>query len=84
MKTLVVQCYMDEGNNAILRLPSRNFPGVLVQGDTLRNIVQTAKDVSRLSATGSKELRDEAEGLVEFLEEIQTWFELAVRRADGH
>jgi len=35
MRTEVVEIYSDQANAAVIRHPSRKFPGVLVQGDTL-------------------------------------------------
>lgn len=35
MRTEVVEIYSDETNRAVIRHPSRKFPGVLIQGDTL-------------------------------------------------
>ena len=36
MRTEPVEIYSDASNQAILRHPARRFPGVLVQGDTLK------------------------------------------------
>ena len=45
MKRLEVELLTDGGNDAVVRLPGRQFPGVLVQGDSL-SIVRA--DVSEL------------------------------------
>jgi hypothetical protein len=42
MRTESVEIYSDETNAAVLRHPSRKFPGVLVQGDTLYGLSQRA------------------------------------------
>ncbi len=48
-----VEIYSDATNMAVMRLPGRRFPGVLIQGDTLSGIVQELGEVlfekSRLS-----------------------------------
>ncbi|UPT63302.1 MAG: hypothetical protein M0D54_01665 [Hyphomonadaceae bacterium JAD_PAG50586_4] len=36
MRTEPVEIYSDASNQAILRHPGRRFPGVLIQGDTLK------------------------------------------------
>lgn len=36
MRTEPIEIYSDDSNQAILRHPGRRFPGVLVQGDTLK------------------------------------------------
>lgn len=47
MRTEVVEIYSDQTNAAILRHPSRKFPGVLVQGDTLHSMCRSADDVCK-------------------------------------
>ncbi len=38
MRTETVEIYSDKTNRAVMRHPGRNFPGVLIQGDTLFNL----------------------------------------------
>lgn len=38
MRIEPVEIYSDETNRAILRHPGRQFPGVLIQGDTLKHL----------------------------------------------
>jgi len=38
MTRLQVDVLSDATNKAVLRLPSREFPGVLIQGDTLKQL----------------------------------------------
>ncbi|MDR6973475.1 hypothetical protein J2X68_000144 [Streptomyces sp. 3330] len=35
MERIEAELFTDGGNNAVVRLPGRRFPGVLVQGDSL-------------------------------------------------
>ncbi|MFJ2471662.1 DUF6959 family protein [Streptomyces sp. NPDC087659] len=35
MERVETEVFTDGGNNAVVRLPSRRFPGVLIQGDSL-------------------------------------------------
>lgn len=79
METISVEIFTDQGNNAVLRLPNRRYPGVLVQGDTLKNLVQTAQSVRDLAEDASEELKAEAEALVDMLSDIYAWYESAVR-----
>ena len=52
-------------------MPGRKYPGVLVQGDTLRNLLDTGELVASLaSQQGNDDLKDEAEGLAEMLRDI--------------
>ena len=47
MRTESVEIYSDQTNAAVLRHPGRNFPGVLVQGDTLYAMCQAADYVCK-------------------------------------
>lgn len=49
-------------NAAVIHLPGRRFPGILIQGDTLRNLLQMAVNVADKLEPGSPE-RDGAEEL---------------------
>ncbi len=35
MDRIEAELFTDRGNDAVIRLPPRNFPGVLIQGDSL-------------------------------------------------
>ncbi|KOG50066.1 hypothetical protein ADK75_17940 [Streptomyces virginiae] len=35
MERIEAELFTDPGNDAVVRLPRRNFPGVLIQGDSL-------------------------------------------------
>ncbi len=35
MEHIAAELFTDSGNNAVVRLPPRRFPGVLIQGDSL-------------------------------------------------
>jgi hypothetical protein len=54
-----VEIYSDKTNRAILRHPSRNFPGILVQGDDLNSLCQNA---DHLCATAKGSLDPESYG----------------------
>jgi len=75
MKEIKVVLYGEPTNNAVLRLPDRRYPGVLIQGDTLKNLVDTSQEVAKLARGKSGgELADEAEGLANLLREIYEWY----------
>jgi hypothetical protein len=42
MDRVEVELVTDGGNNAVVRMPARSFPGVLIQGDTLSTLWETA------------------------------------------
>ena len=63
METVPVELFTDGGNNAVIRMPGRAFPGVLVQGDTLSTLWSSA-------AAALDQLR-KPDGRVEGLSELQ-------------
>ena len=38
MERIEVELFSHPGNNAVVRMPGRLFPGVLIQGDSLSNL----------------------------------------------
>jgi hypothetical protein len=50
---VVVRCFGDLGNNAVLQLPGRRFPGVVVQGDTLQKLVAMSTIIHEQSSVGN-------------------------------
>jgi hypothetical protein len=80
MKITEVEIFTDQGNGAVLRLPKRKFPGLVIQGDTLRNLAQIAERVHQLSTTGNEELQGEAELLAQLLKDLYQWYESVLNR----
>lgn len=78
MNKVEVELFTDPGNNAVLRLPGRKFPGLLLQGDTLKNLAATAERVKDLSSGGSDELKEEASALAETFRELCYWYDFAL------
>jgi hypothetical protein len=64
-----VEAYGQEINAAVLRLPSRRNPGVLIQGDSLQNLLSIVRNVEKALAEGNTaeagELATEARELLE-------------------
>ncbi|WP_405703170.1 DUF6959 family protein [Streptomyces sp. NBC_00069] len=58
MERVEAELFTDGGNDAVVRLPGRHFPGVLIQGDTL-SILQTdvAELIERCAAGDLEEAR---------------------------
>lgn len=38
MKKIEIELFTNQGNGAILKLPNRKYPGVLIQGDSLSSL----------------------------------------------
>ena len=54
-----MECFSSAVNAAVVRLPERRFPGVVLQGDSLKILVDLVDDVARLSQdSGNTELQD--------------------------
>ena len=71
MERVEVELFTDGSNNAVVRMPGRNFPGVLIQGDSLsviRSGVAEIRDACR--AEGATEALELADFLLEDLDEI--------------
>lgn len=83
MEKIEVELFTPGGNNAVVRMPGRRFPGVLVQGDTLSTLWASAAGAREL--LGVPETRaegsDQLDMLVDHLDEILTWYEQAL---DAH
>lgn len=52
MERIEAELFTDGGNNAVVRLPGRNFPGVVVQGDSLSILRQAVAEVREACARG--------------------------------
>ncbi|MFE5734368.1 DUF6959 family protein [Streptomyces sp. NPDC056528] len=52
MERVEAELFTDGGNDAVVRLPGRNFPGVLVQGDTLSVLRSDVAELVELCAAG--------------------------------
>lgn len=75
MKETIVFQYGDLGNNCIIRIPSRKYPGVLIQGDTLSTIVSTLETINlHVSHQSDEELKSEVSELLLQFKEIQHFY----------
>jgi len=69
-------------NAIVVQTPWRNFPSMLVQGDSLYNMLVTAKAVLDMSRSiNNADLLDEAEDLVEKLQMYVSTYEAALQKA---
>jgi len=66
MQTLEVEVLEHISNNPVVRLPTRKYPGVLIQGDSLSILLDLAKDIKQQLDRGDI---DEAISVVKELEE---------------
>ena len=80
MKVISVELYTDQKNNAVLKLPGREYPGVLIQGDTLRCFIddlrETLEECSEVS--GSEDIMEGIRDVLERLESLQQRYNSAL------
>jgi predicted RNase H-like HicB family nuclease len=69
MRRAEVEIYSDASNAAILRHPERRFPGCLIQGDSLSELLQSLERVARESGALSEDAAADLADVVEALEE---------------
>ncbi|MCJ0875449.1 hypothetical protein [Streptomyces sp. AP-93] len=52
MELIEAELFTDAGNDAVVRLPPRRFPGVLIQGDSLSSIRSDVAEIVAACAQG--------------------------------
>ena len=75
-----IEIYSDASNAAVMRYPGRRFAGVLVQGDTLSNLVAQAATVAERADGLDEDARDELDGLLEKLRDLLGHYEETLLR----
>ncbi|MEU5160155.1 hypothetical protein AB0G74_11170 [Streptomyces sp. NPDC020875] len=55
MERIEAELFTDGGNDAVVRLPGRRYPGVLIQGDTLSALQSDVAELVDLCAAGDLE-----------------------------
>lgn len=81
MAKLEVELLTDEANNAVVRLPGRKFPGILIQGDTLRELIATTSEAIEASKRGDHvEARQVLRELAAQLQEARARYEAALQK----
>lgn len=49
MKRVEIEMLSETTNSAVVSVPGRKFPGVIVQGDSLKNLLNLAGEIEELS-----------------------------------
>jgi hypothetical protein len=71
-KETLVEIFAEESNFAVIKLPSRNYPGVLIQGDSLGGLLGDVEDAIELFDSDKEEA---TEALKSLYEELKWRFE---------
>ncbi|WP_043662625.1 DUF6959 family protein [Streptomyces xylophagus] len=64
MERIDAELFTDGGNDAVVRLPGRRFPGVLIQGDSLHILRSDVAEVVEACERGDLEDAGESAGLL--------------------
>ncbi|ARE72545.1 hypothetical protein B6R96_00065 [Streptomyces sp. Sge12] len=64
MELIEAELFTDPGNDAVVRLPPRRFPGVLIQGDSLSIIRSDVAEIVEACAQGDVDDAHEAATLL--------------------
>lgn len=68
MKKEQVEIYSDASNLAVMRHPGREFPGSLIQGDSLHSLLQNVKEAKEELESGNvQEASEVIEDVIENL-----------------
>ncbi len=76
------ELFTDGGNNAVVRLPGRRFPGVLIQGDTLANLRAGLAEVQEACTGGN--LEEASESVAFVLRDPDSLLEHYIRALGAH
>ncbi len=79
MERIEAELFTEGGNDAVVRLPGRRFPGVLVQGDSLHILRSDVDEMVRACERGDlAEARDSAAFLLTNLDALLARYEVAL------
>jgi hypothetical protein len=79
MNTMEMEVYSSATNVPVIRFPGRNYPGSLIQGDSLSILFELSASIrARARKCNDQELRDDAERLHELLYERLNVYEAAL------
>lgn len=74
--TINVELFSAPTNNAVIRMPGRHYPGVLIQGDTLASLLDIAREIEALvDFESGSQLADRVIDLRKRLESMVSWYE---------
>ena len=68
MEKKEIEVFSQASNYGIVRMPGRNYPGSVIQGDSLRNLLARIEEIEeRTKYSTDKELIDIVSGIKELL-----------------
>jgi hypothetical protein len=76
MADMLVKMLSDASNYVVLHTPGREYPGLVLQGDSLRRLARLAEQVYALARqSGNATLQEEAEDLRDELKDRALFYE---------
>ncbi len=79
-----IEVWSDATNMSVVRMPGRQFPGLVVQGDKLITLAGVANRIKELAdTTESDELKIEAGNLLYDLQELLDDYSTITKKAKG-
>ena len=76
-----IEVFDETPNAAVVRMPNRRFPGVVVQGDSLRILLEQAREIQkRVAGNTDEELAGETDNLVSKLAAWSSHYEAVLAR----
>jgi len=79
MEKMELEVYSQATNQAIVRMPHRQFPGLVIQGDTMSNLADLAESIyERAKSSSDTELIDEARDLKDKLNGFLLHYEIVL------
>ena len=80
MNTQQIEVYSNAAHQAIIRIPSRKFPGVVVQGDSLSIMVDLAESIhDAIKNSPDEELASNAKQLRSSLDDLLLHYEIVLQ-----
>ena len=75
MKTVTVELFSEAVNAAVVRLPGRAFPGMVIQGDTLHTLLRDIQELQQIAdPLSNSDLSAAIDALVvEFRQRVKTY-----------
>ncbi|MEY9935289.1 hypothetical protein ABH926_009964 [Catenulispora sp. GP43] len=81
MERVEVELFTDGSNNAVIRMPGRQFPGVLIQGDSLASLRSDVAEIrDACLATDATEALEATESLLEDFDAVMLRYTDALER----
>jgi hypothetical protein len=81
MTKIEVESFSNTTNAVVVRLPGRKFPGIVLQGDSLKILLDSAIEVARLSrGSNVSGLEESAEEVARLLNGYSQAYEEALKK----